>query len=126
MGRDAISDSADSESFPSPTCVITLKGETGPQGAKLELDKGCSAALPFTRGIVAWSVKGLSGNLVRIDDNLGRPRDQRHRYKIPFKIVVEIGIDRRSDGVMSRATNSSSDRILVFVRRLQIVGAELL
>src|SRR5690349_9556372 len=29
------------------TCVVTLKGDTTPQGLKLELDKGCGDALPF-------------------------------------------------------------------------------
>src|SRR5258708_4247614 len=33
----------------SKTCVVTLKGDTSPQGMKLELEPGCAAALPFTR-----------------------------------------------------------------------------
>ena len=41
------------------TCIVTLKGDSTPQGLKLELDKGCGTALPFTKSIVAWSVKGL-------------------------------------------------------------------
>ena len=32
------------------TCVVTLKGDASPQGLKLELEPGCGAALPFTRG----------------------------------------------------------------------------
>ena len=47
----------------SKTCVLTLKGDaTAPgvaQGMKLELEPGCAAALPFTRDITAWSVRGL-------------------------------------------------------------------
>jgi Protease inhibitor Inh len=53
----------------SKTCVITLKGETAPQGLKLELEPGCAAALPFTKGITAWSVKGL--DIVRLQDAAG-------------------------------------------------------
>ena len=43
----------------SKTCVVTLKGDTTPQGLKLELEPGCAAALPFTKDITAWNVKGL-------------------------------------------------------------------
>ena len=53
----------------SKTCVITLKGETAPQGLKLELEPGCAAALPFTKGITSWSVKGL--DIVRLQDAAG-------------------------------------------------------
>lgn len=52
------------------TCVITLKGDSGPQGLKLDLDKGCSDSLPFTKGIVTWSVKGL--DIVRLQDAAGQ------------------------------------------------------
>ena len=53
------------------TCVITLRGD-GPGGAmKLELEKGCAEALPFTRDIVAWSIKGL--DIVRLQDSGGQP-----------------------------------------------------
>ena len=34
----------------SKTCVVTLKGDTTPQGLKLELEPGCAAALPFHQG----------------------------------------------------------------------------
>jgi hypothetical protein len=54
----------------SKTCVITLKGDTTPQGQKLELEPGCSAALPFTKSIVAWSIKGL--DIVRLQDAAGQ------------------------------------------------------
>ena len=53
----------------SKTCVVTLKSEAGPQGMKLELEPGCAAALPFTRDITAWSVKGL--DIVRLQDATG-------------------------------------------------------
>ena len=43
----------------SKTCVVTLKGDAAAQGFKLELEPACKAALPFTKDIVAWSVRGL-------------------------------------------------------------------
>ena len=55
----------------SKTCVITLKADTIPQGQKLELEPGCAAALPFTKDIVAWSIKGL--DIVRLQDATGQP-----------------------------------------------------
>jgi hypothetical protein len=56
----------------SKTCVVTLKNDTTPQGLKLELEPGCAAALPFTRDIAAWSIKGL-GDIVRLQDAAGQP-----------------------------------------------------
>jgi hypothetical protein len=53
----------------SKTCVVTLKGDSGPQGLKLELEPGCAAALPFTNEITAWSIKGL--DIVRLQDAAG-------------------------------------------------------
>ncbi|WJR78000.1 AprI/Inh family metalloprotease inhibitor [Bradyrhizobium sp. NP1] len=53
----------------SKTCVITLKPDTGPQGLKLELEPACSKALPFTKDIVAWNVRGL--DIVRLQDAAG-------------------------------------------------------
>jgi hypothetical protein len=50
----------------SKTCVVTLKQEPAPQGLKLELEPGCAAALPFTKGITAWNIKGL--DIVRLQD----------------------------------------------------------
>lgn len=55
----------------SKTCVVTLKGDSTPQGLKLELEPGCAAALPFTRDIIAWNVKGL--DIVRLQDTAGQP-----------------------------------------------------
>ena len=56
----------------SKTCVVTLKSDVTPQGLKLELEPGCAAALPFTRDIIAWSIKGL-GDIVRLQDAAGQP-----------------------------------------------------
>jgi hypothetical protein len=53
----------------SKTCVVTLKGDATPQGLKLELEPGCAAALPFTRDIAAWNVRGL--DIVRLQDATG-------------------------------------------------------
>ena len=54
----------------SKTCVVTLKSDATPQGMKLELEPGCAAALPFTREITGWSVKGL--DIVRLQDAAGQ------------------------------------------------------
>jgi hypothetical protein len=55
----------------SKTCVVTLKD--GPaQSLKLELEPGCTKALPFTKDIAAWSIKGL-GDIVRLQDAAGQP-----------------------------------------------------
>jgi hypothetical protein len=53
----------------SKTCVVTLKSDSSPQGMKLELEPGCAAALPFTKEIAAWSIKGL--DIVRLQDAAG-------------------------------------------------------
>jgi hypothetical protein len=54
----------------SKTCVVTLKPDSTAQGSKLELEPGCAAALPFTKEITAWSVKGL--DIVRLQDAAGQ------------------------------------------------------
>jgi hypothetical protein len=54
----------------SKTCVVTLKSDATPQGLKLELEPGCAAALPFTKDITAWNVKGL--DIVRLQDAAGQ------------------------------------------------------
>ena len=56
----------------SKTCVVTLKGDASPQGLKLGLEPGCGAALPFTKDIAGWSIKGL-GDIVRLQDATGQP-----------------------------------------------------
>jgi len=53
----------------SKTCVVTLKADATPQGLKLELEPGCPKALPFTKDIAGWSVKGL--DIVRLQDAKG-------------------------------------------------------
>lgn len=53
----------------SKTCVVTLKGDTTPQGSKLELEPDCAKALPFTKDIAAWSVRGL--DIVRLQNPAG-------------------------------------------------------
>lgn len=55
----------------SKTCVITMKGDATPQGLKLELEPGCAKALPFTKDITAWNIKGL--DIVRLQDAAGQP-----------------------------------------------------
>jgi hypothetical protein len=55
----------------SKTCVVTLKGDATPQGLRLEMEPGCAKALPFSKDIVAWSVKGL--DIVRLQDAAGQP-----------------------------------------------------
>ena len=55
----------------SKTCVVTMKNEGAAQALKLELEPGCAAALPFTKDITAWSVKGL--DIVRLQDASGQP-----------------------------------------------------
>jgi hypothetical protein len=55
----------------SKTCVVTLKGDASPQGLKLELEPTCAKALPFTKDITAWNVKGL--DIVRLQDAAGQP-----------------------------------------------------
>lgn len=94
------------------TCVITLKGDATPQGLKLELDKGCADALPFTKGITAWSVKGL--DIVRLQDAKGQP--------VIDVTEVESGIfegQRPNEGVYllqnlaaARALSKSTDQLI--------------
>jgi protease inhibitor Inh len=55
----------------SKTCVVTLKSDQSPQGFKLELEPACITALPFTKDIAAWSIKGL-GDIVRLQDGAGQ------------------------------------------------------
>ena len=56
----------------SKTCVVTLKSDATPQGLKLEMEPSCAAALPFTKEITAWNIKGL-GDIVRLQDAAGQP-----------------------------------------------------
>jgi hypothetical protein len=54
------------------TCALTLKNDNAAGGKKLELEKGCGDALPFTRDIASWAIKGL-GDIVRLQDGKGEP-----------------------------------------------------
>jgi hypothetical protein len=53
----------------SKTCVVTLKANPSAQGLKLELEPSCAKALPFTKEITAWNIKGL--DIVRLQDATG-------------------------------------------------------
>jgi protease inhibitor Inh len=53
----------------SKTCVVTMKADAAALGFKLELEPACKTALPFTKDIVAWSIKGL--DIVRLQDAAG-------------------------------------------------------
>jgi len=53
----------------SKTCVVTMKPDATPQGLKLELEPSCATALPFTKDITGWNVKGL--DIVRLQDATG-------------------------------------------------------
>jgi len=53
----------------SKTCVVTLKPDATAQGLKLELEPNCAVALPFTKDILAWNIKGL--DIVRLQDAAG-------------------------------------------------------
>ncbi|HLG80350.1 MAG TPA: AprI/Inh family metalloprotease inhibitor [Bradyrhizobium sp.] len=53
----------------SKTCVVTMKDDQTQLGLKLELEPGCAAALPFSKDIKAWSIKGL--DIVRLQDASG-------------------------------------------------------
>jgi hypothetical protein len=54
----------------SKTCVVTMKSDATSQGLKLELEPSCAAALPFTKEITAWNIKGL-GDIVRLQNAAG-------------------------------------------------------
>ena len=94
------------------TCVITLKGDTAPQGMKLDVDKGCAEALPFTKGIAAWSIKGL--DIVRLQDTSGQ--------SVIDVTEVESGIfegQRPNEGIYllqnlaaARALSKSTDQLI--------------
>src|SRR5690242_5153482 len=53
----------------SKTCVVTMKPDATPQGLKLELEPSCATALPFTKDITGWTIKGL--DIVRLQDATG-------------------------------------------------------
>lgn len=94
------------------TCVVTLKGDSTPDGLKLDLDKDCGDALSFTKDIVAWSVKGL--DIVRLQDARGQ--------SVIDVTEVESGIfegRREGEGIYllqnlaaARALSKSADQLI--------------
>jgi len=94
------------------TCAVTLKNDNAAGGKKLELEKACAEALPFTKDIAAWSIKGL--DIVRLQDGKGEPL-------LDFT-EVESGIfegTRQGEGVFilqnlaaARAMNRSTDQMI--------------
>jgi hypothetical protein len=54
----------------SKTCVVTLRADGPAQGLKLELEPACPKALPFTKDIAAWTIRGL--DIVRLQDGTGQ------------------------------------------------------
>jgi Protease inhibitor Inh len=94
------------------TCAMTLKNDNAAGGKKLELEKGCNEALPFTKDIAAWSVKGL--DIVRLQNGKGEA-------VLDFT-EVESGIfegTRQGEGVFilqnlaaARALNRSTDQLI--------------
>jgi hypothetical protein len=53
------------------TCAVTMKNDNASGGKKLELEKSCAVALPFTKDIASWAIKGL--DIVRLQDGRGEP-----------------------------------------------------
>jgi len=51
------------------TCALALKNDNATGGKKLELEKGCAEAIPFTREIASWAIRGL--DIVRLQDGKG-------------------------------------------------------
>jgi len=96
----------------SKTCVVTLKGDAQGQALKLELEPACKQALPFTKDIAAWSIRGL--DIVRLQDDKGEP-------VIDFT-EVEAGIfegKRQGEGIYilqdlaaARSTAKSMDQMI--------------
>jgi hypothetical protein len=94
------------------TCAVTLKNDNAAGGKKLEFETACAEALPFTKDIAAWSVKGL--DIVRLQDGKGESL-------LDFT-EVENGIfegTRQGEGVFilqnlaaARAMNRSTDQMI--------------
>lgn len=53
------------------TCVMTLRSDASPSGLRLDMEKECPTALPFTKEIAGWAVKGL--DIVRLQNGRGEP-----------------------------------------------------
>jgi Protease inhibitor Inh len=69
LARDMVGQWELSTAERNKTCVVTLKADAAGSGSRLELEKGCDTALPFTKDIAAWSIKGL--DIVRLQDAKG-------------------------------------------------------
>lgn len=69
LARDMIGEWELSTAGRDRTCAMSLKNDNAPGGKKLELEQGCGDALPFTRDVVAWAIKGL--DIVRLQDGKG-------------------------------------------------------
>ncbi|CCD85543.1 conserved protein of unknown function; putative Protease inhibitor [Bradyrhizobium sp. ORS 285] len=54
----------------SKTCVMTFKPDAASRGMKLEMEPACATALPFTKDISGWTVKGL-GDIVSLQSANG-------------------------------------------------------
>src|SRR5919108_2262894 len=52
------------------TCAVVFKADPVPGGLKIEFDRGCAAAFPVTRDIVAWTV--AANEVVRLLDAAGK------------------------------------------------------
>jgi hypothetical protein len=93
----------------SKTCVVTLKGDASPQGLKLELEPGCAAALPFTKDIAAWNVKGL--DIVRLQDAAGQPVIDFTEVEADFRGLRQ-GEGITSCKILPRALAKSMDQMI--------------
>ena len=69
LARDMIGEWELSTAGRDRTCAVSLKNDSAPGGKKLELEQGCGDALPFTRDVAAWAIKGL--DIVRLQDGKG-------------------------------------------------------
>ena len=95
------------------TCAVTLKNDNAPGGKKLELEKSCAEALPFTKDIDRLVDQG-PGDIVRLQDGKGEAL-------LDFT-EVENGIFeglRQGEGVFilqnlaaARALNRSTDQMI--------------
>jgi hypothetical protein len=69
LARDMIGEWELSTAGRDRTCAVTLKNDSAAGGKKLELEKGCAEALPFSKDIASWTIRGL--DIVRLQDGKG-------------------------------------------------------
>jgi hypothetical protein len=83
------------------TCIVTFKADPVPPGFKLEFDRGCATALPFTKEAVAWIVG--SNDSIRMIDPKGA---------VLLELTeVEAGMyeaERRGEGILFMQTASAA------------------